>query len=130
MGDFFGAPDCTDAAGAELCTDVRSWMSDTGSRRGSALLRQERAEAAGIFSRSRHRLDSAASHHLVLEAPSHACGRGGLGGLDTGQEETKIDRGMKKRPSKDVLEEKYEMGRGGYLLAILSMTPSIYWIEL
>ncbi|GAA6098092.1 uncharacterized [Tachysurus ichikawai] len=75
---IFGALDRTGAAGAELCTDVRSWMSDTRSRRGSALLRQERTEAAGIFSRSRHRLDSAASHHLVLAAPSHTGAREGL----------------------------------------------------
>lgn len=95
--EIFGAPDCTGAAGAELCTDVRSWMSDTRSRRGSALLRQERTKAAGIFSRSRHRLDSAASHHHVLAAPSHACGRGGLGEMDTGQEETKDDGRMSGR---------------------------------
>lgn len=120
--ELFGTPDRTGAAGAELCTDVRSWMSDTRSRRGSALLRQERTEAAGIFSRSRHRLDSVASHHLVLAAPSHACREGGLGELDTGQEETKIDAGIKKRLGENVTEEKSEMGEISIYWSVLSAT--------
>ncbi|TSL47555.1 hypothetical protein Baya_7136 [Bagarius yarrelli] len=75
-GRFFAAPDRTDGAGAEFGTDVRSWMSDTRSRRGSTLLRQERTEAAGIFSRSRHCLDSPAPHRLILASPSHANAKG------------------------------------------------------
>lgn len=125
--EIFGAPDCMGAAGAELCTDVRSWMSDMRSRRRSALLRQERTEAAGIFSRSRHRLDSAASHRLILAAPAHTCRRGGLRELDTGQEETKINGGMRGREirlhSENVTKVRKSMNL--HLLAILSAITSI-----